>query len=125
MLAAILCNLYRLEASGPAHGIGPTSQGRATAATSWNQNWATDYGPDVDRARKAKPEEVQKAIDTIAAAEDLPLYFEQAQDIVERRSLAGQLQQDDESLLAVMTAYYAFLRWQREDDETAIIALLM
>lgn len=125
MLGAILCNLYRLEASGPAHGIGPTSQGRVPAGTAWNPNWATDYGPDVDRAREAKPEEVQEAINVIASAAELPSYFEQAQDIVERRSLAGALMQDDESLVAVMTAYYAFLRWQREDDETAIIALLM
>jgi hypothetical protein len=32
----------------------PTSSG-----TSWNSNWAKDYGPDVDKAKKAPKKEVQ------------------------------------------------------------------
>ena len=90
--------------------------------TSWNPNWARDYGPDVDRARKADKVEVQEAIDVMASAQ-IPEAIEEAQEIAQERSLAAELMKDDDSFLIVMTAYYAYLRWR--DEEDAIIVLMM
>ncbi len=127
MLAALLTNLPPpsvdaatiITASGPLRGyIYP-------AATSWNPNWATDYGPLVDQARKADKAEVQAAIEVVKAMPpDVPEYFEDAQEVVEKRSLATDLMKDDRSLVVVMTAYYAYRKWRREDDEVAILLLM-
>lgn len=125
MMAAILANLYTLEASGPGRGYVP-------ASTSWNPNWATDYGPLVDQARKADKAEVQEAIEAVKALPpDVPEYFEDAQEVVELlavtpgvRSLASKLMENDKSLIIVMTAYYAYRKWRKEDDETAILLLM-
>jgi len=125
MLAALLTNLPEpavipepIYSSGPFHGFAP---GRGT---SWNKNWATEYGPDVDKARKARPDDVQEAIKALTSEESLPPLFEDAVEVAQKRSLAAELMQDDESLICVMTAYYALLRW-RECEEDDIIALLM
>ena len=117
MLGAILCQ-YRLEASGPAHGIGPTNAG-----TSWNPNWATDYGPDVDKAKKAKLDEVQEAIDVLSN-KTLPEYFEEAQTLVERKPMAFDLMRAQDDVMSVLTAYYAYKRWQKKRNKMAAILLL-
>ena len=91
--------------------------------TSRNKNWSRDYGPDVDRAKKAKKKEVQKAIDTLADAEGLPVYFEAAEDIIEDKSLAKALSEDQK--IVVMTSYYAYLRRKSIKDEEVAIALLL
>ena len=39
-----------------------TSSGRVRAGTTWNPEWAKNYGPDVDRARKAKRKEVNTVL---------------------------------------------------------------
>jgi hypothetical protein len=120
MLGAILCNLPYFWNSGPFHGQPP---GRAAHGTGWNKNWATEYGPDVDKARKARPDDVQEAIKALSSEVSLPPLFDDAVDVA-KRSLAADLMRDDESLVIVMTAYYAYLRWcQQEEDD--IIALLM
>jgi len=90
--------------------------------TSWNPNWARDYGPDVDRARKADAVEVQEAIDVMASA-PIPEAVEEAREIAQERSLASELMKDDNRLLIVMTAYYAYVRWR--DEEDAILMLMM
>ena len=116
MLAAILLNLPRAEASGPFHGFAPGGKsGKAAAGTSWNKDWATDYGPDVDKARKARPTEVTKALEALNQAESLPELFDEAREIAEKRSLASDLMKDDFSLVLVMTAYYHLYQWMEKD----------
>jgi hypothetical protein len=122
MLGAILCQ-YRLEASGPAHGIGPSTSTGVPAGTAWNKNWAIDYGPDVDKAKKASKMEVQEAMEALVRPDDLPVYFEEAQEIVERRSLASDLIDDEK--IVVMTSYYAYQRWLRDEDDVAAVLLLI
>jgi len=117
MLGAILCQ-HRLEASGPAHGIGPT-----TAGTAWNPNWAQDYGPDCDRAKKADREECKKALVELKKAPDMEP-IEAAQTIA-RRSLVSDLMENEKAKVDVMTAYYAYKRWQKKQNGIKATLLLM
>ena len=94
------------------------------AGTSWNPNWAKDYGPDVDRAKKAEEFEVRAAIKTLTG-KAVDEYFEEAVEIVKTTSLASELMKDQGDLVIVMTAYYAWQRrMQDEKDIAAIIRLL-
>ena len=100
-------------------GAGVTASG----GTSWNPNWATDYGPDVDKAKKAPKKEVQAAIKTLKS-KPVDKHFEEAVEIA-KRSLASDLMKDEQDLITVMTAYYAHKRMmQDEQDMAAIIRLL-
>ena len=100
-------------------GAGVTASG----GTSWNPNWATDYGPDVDKAKKAPKKEVQAAIKTLKS-KPVDKHFEEAVEIA-KRSLASDLMKDEQELVTVMTAYYAHKRMmQDEQDMAAIIRLL-
>lgn len=113
MLGALLCNLPQpVHTSGPLRGFG-----------TWNRDWAQDYGPDVDKAKKAKLDEVQTAIDALSNA-TLPEYFEEAQSVVERKPMAYELMKAQDDLVSVMTAYYQFKRWQKKRNKVAAILLL-
>ena len=116
MLAAILCQ-HRLEASGPAHGIGPS-----TAGTSWNKCWSEQYGPDCDRAKKAGREEVKKAVRALKAAPPIEA-IEEEQEIA-KRSLVSDLMKNETQKIDVLTAYYAYKRWQKKRNAIAAILLL-
>ena len=129
MLAALITNLPvavvvpdPVLASGSFHGFAPG--GRVPAATSWNPNWAKDYGPDVDRAKKATEFEVQAAIKTLTG-EPVDRYFEEAIEIVSIRSLASELMEDQGDLITVMTAYYAWQRRMQDEDDIAALLLLI
>jgi len=103
---------------------GVEAAGVTASGTSWNPNWAKDYGPDVDKAKKAPKKEVQKAIKTLKS-EPVNKYFEEAVEIAIKRSLASDLMKDEKELVTVMTAYYAHRRMmQDEQDMAAIIRLL-
>ena len=96
------------------------------AGTSWNPNWASDYGPDVDRARKAREAEVQRAKEALTKAPDIEP-IEDAQSIA-RRSLASELMSNEADKIALMTAYYEYVRWRKRrkaDDEKAAELLLL
>ena len=102
-------------ASGPSRGF-------VSAGTAWNKNWSTDYGPDVDRAKKARPEEVREAVEAFNHADSLPLYFDEAVEISSKP--LSEILKDDTEL--IMVAYYQLLRWRKqEDDDIAAILLLM
>jgi len=94
------------------------------AGTSWNPNWATDYGPDVDRAKKAKKKEVQAALGALATAE-LPEHFEEAQESAAKHPLASDLMKHQDELIQVMTAYYAWQRRMKDEDDVAALLLLI
>ena len=117
MLAALLTNLPEappesIFSSGPLRGFG-----------TWNRDWARDYGPDVDKAKKAKLDEVQEAIDALSN-KTLPEHFEEAQTLIERKPMAYELMKAQDDLVSVMTAYYAFKRWQKKRNKMAAILLL-
>ncbi len=115
MMAAILCNLPTLYASGSFHGYAPGH------GTSWNPNWATDYGPD----KEATEAEVQEAIEVVKALPaGAPEYFEDAQTVVAATPLAAELMKSRDDLVAVMRAQYAYRRWRRDEDDTAILLLM-
>lgn len=108
-----------VTSSGPA---------RVSAGTSWNPTWATDYGPDADRAKKAKKAEVVRAIVEIKEAERLPAVFNDAKEIARRSRKPGDLAAelmagDDDSLVRLMTAYYAMRR--QEEEELAVLLLVI
>jgi len=94
------------------------------AGTSWNPNWATDYGPDVDRAKKAKKKEVQAAIKTLAS-EVVDEHFEEAQESAAKHPLASDLMKHQDELIQVMTAYYAWQRRMKDEDDVAALLLLI
>jgi|TARA_R110000787_G_scaffold41923_1_gene103144 hypothetical protein len=101
------------------------------AGTSWNPNWANDYGPDADNAKKAKKKakkatefEVQAAISTLTG-EAVGKYFEEAVEIAHTRSLASELMSDEEDLIIVMNAYYAWQRRMQDEEDIAAILLLI
>jgi hypothetical protein len=119
MLGAILCNLPHLYSSGSFHGFAP---GNVKAGTSWNPNWATDYGPDVDKAKKASKREVERAVEELTLVPDMEP-IERAQDIA-KVSLVSELMQKESDLIAVMTAYYALKRWKKRNAIAAILLLM-
>lgn len=119
MLAALLTNL-------PVAPIPPepiVTSGAFRGFGTWNRDWAKDYGPDVDKAKIAKLDEVQEAIDVLSN-QSLPEYFEDAQEIIEKRPLATELIKRKPEMINVMTAYYNYKRWQKKRNETAILLLL-
>jgi hypothetical protein len=125
MLAGILLNLPVTPPvvedcvnSGPLRGA-------LRGSTGWNKTWAEDYGPNVDKARKAKEVEVQVAIDALKEAKGLPVYFEDAKQEVKKRTLAADLMKHDTELVSVMTAYYSYLKWKRDEDDVTSLLLLM
>ena len=103
---------------------GVEAAGITASGTSWNPNWAKEYGPDVDKAKKAPRKEVQAAIKTLKKSKAVDKHFEEAVEIA-KRSLASDLMKDEQELITVMTAYYAHKRMmQDEQDMAAIIRLL-
>mgnify|MGYP006970151086 CR=1 FL=1 len=96
----------------------------ASGGTSWNPNWATDYGPDVDKAKKATESEVQAALATLTDAA-VDEYFGEAIEIVNTRSLASELMEDEGDLITVLTAYYAWQRRMQDEDDIATLLLLL
>lgn len=120
MLAALLTNIPHGQ-SGQLFG---SVTGQISHGTTWNKNWAQEYGPDVDRAKKAKRKDVQKAIKALREAPELEP-IEEAQEIA-KRSLAKDLAAGSADLITVMTAYYALKRWKkRKENEIATLLLLM
>jgi len=103
-----------------------TSSGRVSAGTSWNKDWAKDYGPDAARARAAEKKQVQNAITTLSRAPEIaPIAEAQA---IAKRSLPTELMGKSADKMTVMLAYYEYLRWQRRkraDDERAAELLLL
>jgi|TARA_R110000782_G_scaffold1689_2_gene6550 hypothetical protein len=97
----------------------PTSSG-----TSWNSNWAKEYGPDVDKAKKAPKKEVQKAIKALTSKK-VDAYFEEAVDIAKSKSLAAELMKNEPELITVMTAYYAHQRMMQDEIDIAAIMRLL
>ena len=119
MLAAILLNPF----APPPDELNVSGQLFGSVGTSWNRTWAEEYGPDVDKARKAGKDEVRIAIMAIAQAPEREA-LEDAKEIVERRSLATELMKNDTDLVAVMTAYYAYQRRKKKQNDIAAILLL-
>lgn len=121
MLAALLCNQPDLSQHG-------TAQVRKPAATSWNPNWAKQYGPEARDAKEDK-EAVKEAIEAFKAAEYVPPQLEEIKEIVHKRSLVDELNDykpdTDYYLVYLMEAYFYFCDWRKKDDEAIAIALLM
>ena len=72
----------------------------------------TEYGSDVDKAKKASKKEVTTAINTLANSEALPVYFEDAGEIVEEFPLAKSLS-EGQTIVAM------------NNEDAAVMLLLM
>jgi hypothetical protein len=94
------------------------------SGTSWNLDWAKDYGPDVDKAKKAPKKEVQAAIKALTT-KVTDGYFEEAQENAAKHPLAADLMQHQEELIQVMTAYYAWQRRMQDENDMAALLLLI
>ncbi len=88
---------------------GDASSTYVSAGTAWNPSWSSDYGPDVDRAKKADREEVAAAVETLSAAPDLEP-IEAAQELA-RRSLASEMMSEEADKVVLLTAYYEYQRF--------------
>ena len=121
MLAAILCNLPQpIHTSGPLRGFG-------VASTSWNPKWSETYGPDYQRAKEAKPEEVKQAVKALSIVKDLPEEIRplitEAQEIIEDNT-SQKITDDEFNRIVVMRAYYEYKIWQRRRNNIALLLLM-
>ena len=121
MLAALLTNIPHGQSGQLFGSVGANPTFRGTG-TGWNKNWGTDYGPDVDKAKKATRKDVQKAVKALRAAPGLEP-IEEAQEIA-KRSLVENLTAGSADQITVMTAYYQLKRWKKKQNDIAAILLL-